>query len=228
MKTRKANGPLSRRFAAASAFVERYFITAAFALIVLVLAYHQPWIGALAAGLGALYACAYLDPLTRLHGGHTLRAHYGPLRAVDFSGDGRIVRAVSAERVLIEWDAGTRAMQRVRIGELHVASPPIPSPNGRLYAQLAGGSAKVCDAVSGEPLPAFCGGLRGIECVAFSCDSARVAMSAGRTVSVWELATGRRVRVLRGHRRRVTGLAFAPDGGLASTSADGTVKLWRI
>jgi WD40 repeat protein len=76
----------------------------------------------------------------------------------------------------------------------------------------------------------FSGHRRGVNAMAFSLDSARLATGGDdQCVVVWNLANRRLAGVLRGHRRPVRGVAFSPDGScLASCGDDGTVKVWQL
>ncbi|OCK86209.1 hypothetical protein K432DRAFT_399650, partial [Lepidopterella palustris CBS 459.81] len=68
----------------------------------------------------------------------------------------------------------------------------------------------------------------GVNSVAFSPDSARLASASGdNTVKIWDASSGACLRTLEGHTGSVSSVAFSPDSArLASASWDGTVKIW--
>jgi WD40 repeat protein len=135
----------------------------------------------------------------------TFRGHSGPIRAVAFSPDARLLATAAdiespqaskselAETIL--WDTATGFPVRV----LHWHRKPVTvlafSPDGRWLA----------------------------------------TGSKDQTISIWDVERGLwdavmavHEHVLRGHEAPLTALAFAPDGAwLASAAADGTIRLWN-
>src|SRR2546423_581519 len=69
----------------------------------------------------------------------------------------------------------------------------------------------------------------GVNAVAFSPDSTRLASASGDyTVKIWEASSGECLQTLEGHSSGVNTVAFSPDSArLASASDDYTVKIWE-
>ena len=72
------------------------------------------------------------------------------------------------------------------------------------------------------------GHSRGVNSVAFSHDSARLASGSGDgTVKIWDASSGACLQTLEGHSQGVNSVAFSHDSArFASASEDGTVKIW--
>jgi len=103
------------------------------------------------------------------------------------------------------------------------------SPDGsRLATASADGTARLWDAMTGQPIAIVRGHGQRVASVAFSPDGSRLATgSHDKTARLWEAATGESIAVLEGHADEVTAIAFSPDGSrLATASPDKTARLW--
>jgi hypothetical protein len=106
------------------------------------------------------------------------------------------------------------------------------SPNGRLLASGDyGGTVKLWDlAAKTRHVPRTVSADRDeAAALAFSPDSATLAVAVDRVVQLWDVATGRLLARLEGHAGKVQRLAYAPDGRrLASGGYNRTVRLWDV
>jgi WD40 repeat protein len=161
-------------------------------------------------------------------------AHPDDLRAVAWSGDGRLLAAAGDDRAVHVWDTAGWKKQAVLEGHRKEVAELSFSPDGTLLASSAlDGTTRLWDPVGGRLLVTAPGA-----CLHFSPDGRRLGFRTGPTMGVWEVADGRECRVL--HPGRVgnaagwlswkgpEGMDFSPDGRLlAVTAADG-VRLWEM
>lgn len=182
-------GPRQARRAAWRTLRERYYIAVALLIVALIVSWQQPLAGTLLLTLVFGWAVWWFDPVTRLHGGRTLRAHYGPLTAVRFSDDGTRVRATAQSGALLEWDVASRQLCQVTIGPLSVVPVPARSPDGQREAVILNArTAQVRDRATSGAVATLRGHRRAIAALAFSPNGTCLA-SAGRdgVVKLWRL-----------------------------------------
>jgi WD40 repeat protein len=154
--------------------------------------------------------------------------------ALAFSPDGRRLASSAAttanpfpDILIWDWQRGevlATCPAKVTIGSLCFRA------DGRRLAgaEMAGSTAAVWDAETGEQLLTLRGHADNVWKVAFSPDGSRLATgSLDWTIKLWDARTGQETLTLPGHRAVARFLAFQPDGRrLVGLFNDGTVKSW--
>jgi WD40 repeat protein len=108
----------------------------------------------------------------------------------------------------------TETNNQLRRFPLRVPSPRLValSPDGRLIATAARGSATLLNGVSADPIGKPLEHGPEILLIAFSPDGKRLATVAAGGVRLWDTASQDLVKELNDQTRNVLGLAFSPDG----------------
>ena len=118
------------------------------------------------------------------------------------------------------------------------------SPDGKLFAQastLAAASTAarskeysvsaiiVREATNGQIVHTLTGHSAGVNSIAFSPDSRRLATASDdRTIKLWDMQTGKDVFTFLGHTAGIVTLAFSPDGNqIISSGYDLTARIWN-
>ena len=154
--------------------------------------------------------------------------HDGPVNALAFSSDGRVLASASEDKTIKLWDALRMRNLHTLADHIRAVSCVAFSSNGRW---LASGSAdktiKVWEVGTGRLTHTF-KDKKTLAAVALSPNGLWLASTSDQTVKLWEVQTARLAHVLR-HDDSVNALAFSADGGLlASASDDETVRVWEV
>ena len=145
--------------------------------------------------------------------------HSGPVRAVEFSTDGKLL-ATSSDSEVILWDMQTGQELRSLPGTFAQSRHAI-SPDGKIIVTNSQDKLVVWDLHSGKRLRSL-DGVGGTWCLAFSPDGKELAEAGwDGQVGVWNLAEGRRLRQLDNTSKWSFAVAYSPDG---SRLAVGGVK----
>lgn len=174
----------------------------------------------------------------------------GPVRALTFSPDGRLLASGGDDATINVWDVASGEMRMMLRGHAGKVLCVAFAPDGKVLAsggvQSRGpldsrpdkmpGEVKLWDAETGEVRGTLLGHKGEVASVAFSPDGKTLA-SAGedQTIRLWDPETGQERARLDGHDGFVHSLAFSPDGmTLASGSLRvkngkvfGEIKLWH-
>lgn len=171
----------------------------------------------------------------------TLRAHNGPVYAVDVQPQGRLLVSGGQDGSLRIWDldripqAGTSSeASRALLGHQNLVLDVAFTPDGeRLASGSADGSLRYWDAQNGRPLATLRLGQAWTSALAFNPQEPLLAVGdADGLLQFWDtssafspLETGDPVRA---HPTGVFSLAYLPDGSrLVSGDDEGLIKLWE-
>jgi len=179
-----------------------------------------------------------------------LKGHVGPIHAIAFSPDGKILASEGADGTVRLWDvAEARLRNTIPASEKPDWFRPVlaVSPDGSIKAEATkergGWRYKTVDLVSmpsGRKINSLPGHPDQLNTVAFSPDGGMLATGGGYNdhpapinppgdVRLWSVATGALVTTLDGHGGAVSDVAFSPDGKtLASACYDGMIRFWNV
>lgn len=149
-------------------------------------------------------------------------------RAVEFSGDGRLI-ATGAEDIVL-WDAATHQIA-ARLEHSDNVWGLAFSPDGRwLVSSHGDGAILLWDVRQRRRVANFNGHSAEVRALALAPDGKRLASASHDfSVLVWNLETGQKEAALLGHRASVSSVAFAASGqGLASADMFGEVIVWDL
>jgi WD40 repeat protein/transcriptional regulator with XRE-family HTH domain len=166
------------------------------------------------------------------HFTHTLFLEtFGPILAIAFSPDGRLLAAGTANGEIRLWQVVDYRQLLVCEGHTDWVKSLAFSPDGR---RLASGSVdqtiRLWDVMTGTCLHTLKGHSAPVHSVAFNVKSDLLASgSVDQTIRLWDPKSGHDLDTLSGHTGSIRSIAFSPNGDvLASGSKDQTLRLWDI
>ncbi|MGW5398380.1 nSTAND1 domain-containing NTPase [Streptomyces sp. NPDC003952] len=173
---------------------------------------------------GALLSTQSKPFLARLGG------HGGPVNAVAFAPDGRLLATGGSDGKVLLRRVADRSTVAAFTAPGRVRTVAF-SPDGQtLAAGSTDGPVRLWPlGAGGGPVSVLAPSTAGARAVAFAPDGGTLAVAAADgTIQLRDTAGDHPERaVLSGHTARVNALAYAPDGrSLVSAGADGTVRLW--
>lgn len=168
----------------------------------------------------------------------TLRGHDGPVYAVAFSPDSKLLASGGADRVVRVWDVATRRERARLIGHTGFIGSIAFSADGKTLTTTATpddsgvrlwdiSSGRLSATVPGPEMSSWArqDRLRGPD------GSLRVEADRGyapRTLSLIEVRTDRKLVVLDGHPDQLNDWAFAPGGEILATGGGYTSHPWPV
>ena len=169
-----------------------------------------------------------------------LEGHTGPVNAVAFSHDGRLLASASLDETIRLWNPATGEELQKLEGHTNWVTAVAFSHNGQLLASASWDkTVRLWNPATGEELQKLKGHTGPVNAVAFSHDGQLLAsVSRDKMVRLWNPATGEGLQKLKGHTSLanaivlytglVNSVVFSHDGQLlALASRDKTVRLWN-
>lgn len=151
----------------------------------------------------------------------------GPVTAVSFSPNGRMLAAVTIQQVHL-WDTATGTPLKPLTFPQGFVRALAWSSDGAFLATGGGGQGeaiKLWDVQTGTAVREF-GGRTFVSAMALFPDRSVVATTGfDKKIRIWNVATGQELRVLEGPQFPISSLEFAPDGKALYCLGGGTGKL---
>jgi WD40 repeat protein len=183
-----------------------------------------------------------------------VRGHNGPVRAVAYSRDGKLLASTGTELcdqcrsgVVKVRDTVTGREVLTLAGHSGSVYCLAFSPDGSRLASGGGcldeqgkplpGEVKVWDTKTGKEVQTLEGHAAFVTALAWNADGTLLATgSSDRTARIWDVASGEERKTFRGHPGEVNALAYSPDGKHLAVAAGsridrdrpGEVKVWDV
>ena len=152
----------------------------------------------------------------------------GPVDAVAYSPDGKLIASGDKAGKLIVRDAATGKPRFEKLLGPYVQSVAF-SPDGKLIAAgCRDNTIRMLNAATGDALPPLKGHTDGVICVRFSPDGRQLLSgSYDYTARLWDVATATELQNLKGHHWYVWAAEFSPDANRIVTAGhDGKAIIW--
>ncbi len=181
------------------------------------------------------HMAAVVRPIIPLEERNTLRGHSGPVNAVDFSPDDRLLasgagswRYEDDDRIMLWNTADNTLIREIVTGHGPVHSVRFFANGARIASGNQDGTASFYDVESGKRLRTFVGHEAVCRCVAFNAEETLLATAGWDGVAlVWDVNSGERRLALEADPHRLDVAAFHhTQGFLATGGMDGRVRFW--
>jgi len=158
--------------------------------------------------------------------------HFGPVKTVSFSPDGRFLISGAADNTIKLWEISTGRELRTFSSESGWSTEGVAalSPDGRYIAIAASTSVSLREVETGRDLPFLMSNDTGaITALAFSSNGKwLVAGGWGGGITIRDMSSGYS-HAFAAHSGLITSIAISPDSHwFASASSDRTIKLWEL
>jgi WD40 repeat protein len=162
---------------------------------------------------------------------HTLTGHKNRIRAIAFSGDGRLAVSGSDDQRLIVWDLiGGKRLATLRGHTGPVTGVAIPAARRTAISTSEDGTARLWDLADARQLAVSSNPAGAIGHVTVSAEgSTAVLCSADGSLGVWNIASADALVWLAGHSAAVNCLEMSASGEVVVTaSEDRSLKVWDL
>jgi WD40 repeat protein len=154
----------------------------------------------------------------------SLAGHAGPVYAISFSPNGKLLASGSYDKSIKVWDVNSGAALHTFNSYHGCVYSVVFSPDGK---QLESSSGELWDVKSGTVLQTLADNVdtRAV----FSPDGKQLALALSNTIKVLDINSGVPLHTLYGHASAVNCVQFSSDGRrLTSGSLDRTVIVWDL
>lgn len=186
------------------------------------------------------FASAGKDPLIKLHSFSdedgvvhaSFEGHTGPIFALAFSYDDKVLLSAGEDERIIMWSIQTREIIRdIASGGGIVSSLACPSfDSSIIYYGCQDCSLKSLEISKEKALAIFDKCHYKVSCVLLSnCKRKMLTGADDANIRVWDVGSRQQLHTLKGHKKSVTCLAMSSDNKLiVSGSKDKTIRLWTV
>jgi serine/threonine protein kinase len=159
---------------------------------------------------------------------YTYKQHTGPVMAVAWSPDGRLIASASDDETIQLWESHNGKSLATYLSGI-VRALAWARDSRYLAIGSKDKTVQIWDTRAGKLFVAYTPHKLWVRAVAWSPDGRYLASSSDdNTIQVWDVTKGKPLMTYRGHSDSVCALAWSPDSArIASASDDNTVHVWQ-